>query len=1021
MKHEKHPMPPRKWGLALALGLMLGTLAAAGQTSSTYTNLATIIYLPPSLFPTFTGNTVPYPPQIDATNFVNRGNWGSPNDSYFGFLIVVSDKPPQDESISPFPYTTSHTLNYTNVGMMLGTIGWEFDYGPLPSGGRGMAANFYNGPYNPTTGAGLIEARSVGLENPMTSPYGSLLGYVTVSATNIINKGALVADPGCEIGLTGTNVNLSRSFVYINPVSGVGSVDTSTNFTSDTAIYDEYWAQTNRNGLVSDAIWDGTTVTLPPFVPINAAAPCGGTVFVMLSFVPSFADSTNYVAGFLSLMVTNSTGGTTNVMVATNIIRQAAFVAVSDPNIGAAVGFSPSTVPSNNFQTVTVELQSTYGDTLFVVDTLASSPTRGLLPNLNPNPAAACSGTTYRPTNYIVERSFFGPFGSPGGGFPTNNFFFENTWSNRSVNAEDAAYSCFVDNQAAEPPSNPGSPLGKASSVTNLPGRIHITAGNLNLSDTVMRGEGEVVITANHLASSQNASVDCENLSYNLATTNGFLSITGLVAPSVVRFHGTNSMCSAVWTNITSVVIDNYTASNSVDTNTMATNTIYIYTPLTNTVQIGLHVLLVDASQMSTVAPVTVYDLLLHSTNMVIDDSMNVIETFLLDGPSFTLNANLSFPGISPVNPISGTPFVAAPIQNWVYTMAPTLRYFTNNAVLTIPNSAHFGDDGPMNYLAFVNNGSVIANDQTIDSSYFLINNGLNESLGGDFIAWAGTMVLSNALISANGDIDIYADNLFIDPSILSANYALNFTVTNSLSDGGVGAGNGFSCENGFNLWVKPQTGDLWGTTITTVSMAFNEVDHVWAGTDYGPNGAGFTNNASLGTLVLSPQNLYPNYFPLFYFSGTSVSNGLYVGTLDLTQLGTNINDMLGFDPSLTIYYAHALVGFTPPGSQTPEQYLDGQFDGHLRWVSDFSALTVAKPSIVPNGKLSANYLKPGGQFQITMNSLPGQSYIVQVSTNLVNWVPLFTNSTPVNGLFQYVDPQAANYPSRFYRIVPGH
>ena len=38
----------------------------------------------------------------------------------------------------------------------------------------------------------------------------------------------------------------------------------------------------------------------------------------------------------------------------------------------------------------------------------------------------------------------------------------------------------------------------------------------------------------------------------------------------------------------------------------------------------------------------------------------------------------------------------------------------------------------------------------------------------------------------------------------------------------------------------------------------------------------------------------------------------------------------------------------------------------------------------------------------------------------MINWVPIFTNSTPTNGLLQFIDPKATNYPSRYYRTVLG-
>jgi len=303
----------------------------------------------------------------------------------------------------------------------------------------------------------------------------------------------------------------------------------------------------------------------------------------------------------------------------------------------------------------------------------------------------------------------------------------------------------------------------------------------------------------------------------------------------------------------------------------------------------------------------------------------------------------------------------------------------------------------------------------------------------GDFSATAGTMIVSNSEITAVGDIDINAGSLLIDPSSLSASGALNFTVTTNLSDAGIGSGNSFSCQNGFNLWIKPQTGDLWGTTITTTAPFVDEYDHFWAGVDYGTNAAGayatgFTNNEALNTLVLSPQYQYvsPPYYPLFFFSGTGVSNGLYVVTLDVTQLGANITNMLAIDPSLTIYYAHALVDTNAIhlGTNTPpERYLDGlQFPpgtgGYLRYVQDYTGHVVAAPSPPPNGKLSASYLKSGGPVQFTLTGAAGRTYVVQASTDMINWVPILTNSTPASGLLQFIDSKATNYPARFYRTV---
>ena len=51
------------------------------------------------------------------------------------------------------------------------------------------------------------------------------------------------------------------------------------------------------------------------------------------------------------------------------------------------------------------------------------------------------------------------------------------------------------------------------------------------------------------------------------------------------------------------------------------------------------------------------------------------------------------------------------------------------------------------------------------------------------------------------------------------------------------------------------------------------------------------------------------------------------------------------------------------------------------------------------------------------VTSVAGQSYLFQASTDLVNWVSLSTNVAPSN-LTVLVDPNATNFPARFYRAV---
>ena len=54
-----------------------------------------------------------------------------------------------------------------------------------------------------------------------------------------------------------------------------------------------------------------------------------------------------------------------------------------------------------------------------------------------------------------------------------------------------------------------------------------------------------------------------------------------------------------------------------------------------------------------------------------------------------------------------------------------------------------------------------------------------------------------------------------------------------------------------------------------------------------------------------------------------------------------------------------------------------------------------------------------GGQFSFTVSGDAGQQYVVQASTNMVNWISIQTNAAP----FLFTDPNAAGFKQRYYRV----
>jgi hypothetical protein len=62
--------------------------------------------------------------------------------------------------------------------------------------------------------------------------------------------------------------------------------------------------------------------------------------------------------------------------------------------------------------------------------------------------------------------------------------------------------------------------------------------------------------------------------------------------------------------------------------------------------------------------------------------------------------------------------------------------------------------------------------------------------------------------------------------------------------------------------------------------------------------------------------------------------------------------------------------------------------------------------------------LNPNGTTRVQFVGSSGTSYRIEVSTDLVNWVPLGTGTADGDGNVEFTDTNAVNQPVRFYRAV---
>ncbi|HZV36384.1 MAG TPA: chitobiase/beta-hexosaminidase C-terminal domain-containing protein, partial [Verrucomicrobiae bacterium] len=77
------------------------------------------------------------------------------------------------------------------------------------------------------------------------------------------------------------------------------------------------------------------------------------------------------------------------------------------------------------------------------------------------------------------------------------------------------------------------------------------------------------------------------------------------------------------------------------------------------------------------------------------------------------------------------------------------------------------------------------------------------------------------------------------------------------------------------------------------------------------------------------------------------------------------------------------------------------------------SAAFVIQPLFLSGGRINASNV-----FQMQLSgAVPGNNYVLQATTNFINWTTLKTNLATTN-MFNLMDSASSNYPYRFYRIL---
>jgi hypothetical protein len=852
------------------------------------------------------------PPTIDAKAFDNE------NTLTIGFAAYT----PYVELYEPW-----NTVNYTNLGTMIGNSpyttngaviylglgsfgsGFQFDLQTTNQIPHRMAGTFYN-PGNircdsVQDGNNIFNFGAAGILYLVTS-----LGQCVVSATNLINPGTLDVGYGGLIQLQGQKVDLTGGELSVegalnslgNPAT-VGTLGT-VNFSSVGAV-----------GLNTNVFWD-PAVELTPVAAQSAFVP----------IAPFYLNLTNSQAYFnLQQPATNY-----------NLYR-CVFVQNNSPNVPYNVYFDNPNTQNLGFQpgAAHVEWVGSY------TDPASGNPINDYLYLTDDYLLGASTNVVVIggvPDNFTFITSPTGLLAGPTGpgfpvnfpGFPdvelTNVYAFMNGTLTASMSVTNASI------------------VNPSGNVTNLPGAIKIAASNeLNLAFAQISGPNYLLLNCTNQVDGSPLSISAPYSDIYLGVTNGFMVASNLLTANIPNWSGNIQAWSTVWSTVDA---------------------------LGNTNE--YRVMLVYSSLQPTTSPWT-QNLYLHGTNsLVISDALTAYGSFYSDARNLTLNTNYVGNGATSLygqlNWYNSAPFNANTASGT--QQMPNLLWLTNNGTISALNTANFGG-GSTVFGAFINNSLVADQGTTIWATNFL-NDGTISNGTGSFTLQARLAFMTNGNIVAGGDISLGAANsLVISNHLMQAGHKLTLWTTN-LTDGGTTNGNiwvvgtagiGGTFDSGFNIPVKPATGDLLGTTVTNIAPISKAIYNVWSGTNAGLSTQGYNNNLAVGQLILDlnePAGLQnPNSF--FYFNGVGTNNAIYVDRLVLMDAATNSYNTNSYNfqwlkiaTNMTIYYAQAIMNGVSVAEKIDVNSQHGANGGRLRWISSYAGYFSSTNLVYPDGTTNA-------------------------------------------------------------------
>lgn len=125
-------------------------------------------------------------------------------------------------------------------------------------------------------------------------------------------------------------------------------------------------------------------------------------------------------------------------------------------------------------------------------------------------------------------------------------------------------------------------------------------------------------------------------------------------------------------------------------------------------------------------------------------------------------------------------------------------------------------------------------------------------------------------------------------------------------------------------------------------------------------------------------------------------------------------NTLIGASQSLMDNVEHLFVKNLPPARYNLQILKNGGF--LPKRVTNDETYALAFDFGPPEPPVFLNPAIIGNEFQSLLVGEPNQTYVLQVTTNLVDWVPILTNRTSSQGFFNFTNALSGDSDMRFYR-----